>query len=358
MRTQAPPPTGTPRAPEGAASLHALRLSEPEWRSLIAALGADPEVRALPAPATVIGRAAEGFYQLDYAGKRFTAQASETLRPGSLVRVARADPPAHAAASASAAGDVRVSDTARALSRLLGVQSAGTASAPVALALPQTFPGDAEELASALMRAITGCEPAPGRAVAQSAAAPAPEQPSLPAVAQPASEPAGSAARAQSAPPTATNAPTPSVADSVRAVIEAGGIDVARAAPAAGSSPAERQAAAIVDRQAAWLNGEVAFTFSAWPGQQAKLVVTRDEDARARPRASGAPAAVAHLELDLPRLGKVRADLRLHARGVAVSLRASGYAANTLRAETSALALQFMAAGLSGSSVYVDHADA
>lgn len=99
------------------------------------------------------------------------------------------------------------------------------------------------------------------------------------------------------------------------AVLAESGTRAATETATAGMPPFQQQVAALA-------TGEMAFVFPAWPGQRAELAVSGD----AGPGPQNDPDArgfFAHLEMDLPLLGAVRAALSLRPQGIDVELRAA-----------------------------------
>ena len=105
---------------------------------------------------------------------------------------------------------------------------------------------------------------------------------------------------------------------------------------------------------AALATGNMAFFFSAWPGQRVELAVSGDAgpDPQHDP---GGPSFVAQLEMDLPVLGAVRAMLSLRPQGIDVELRASAPpTAQALEDNRSSLAGVLAAAGLQVGRIEVE----
>jgi hypothetical protein len=96
------------------------------------------------------------------------------------------------------------------------------------------------------------------------------------------------------------------------------------------------------DQLAALHNGMVGWRGEAWPGQGMDwLVEEREADGGGAERQWGS-----ELTLDLPRLGKVRASIRLQGGDVRLRFRAGEETASLLQRQSSALADRFAAAGL------------
>lgn len=107
----------------------------------------------------------------------------------------------------------------------------------------------------------------------------------------------------------------------------------------AGTAPFQQQLAALA-------TGEMTFCFSAWPGQRVELTVSGDAGPGPQDD-TGERCFFAHLEMDLPALGAVRAVLSLRPQGIDVDLRASAPpAAQALEEDRGSLAGALAAAGL------------
>ncbi len=115
-----------------------------------------------------------------------------------------------------------------------------------------------------------------------------------------------------------------------------------------------RTVSILRDQLAALHNGTLHWRGSAWPGQEMEwLVEEREADGRGGERQWGS-----ELTVDLPRLGTVRASIRIRGGEVRLRFRAGEETAALLQRRSSSLADRFAAAGIGLSDLVVSHDEA
>lgn len=314
-----------------------VRLGDPGWRALLAALGGGVARNQMPATATVLERVEPNVYRVAADGRTALLPSREALSPGMVVRFARLDAPS-AAAPATGGGSADLSAVARALSTLAGgaARDAGAARSALPLAAsgaPTSGPALPAQWASQLGAAVS----ASGLFYESHLAQWVQGKRSL------------SAVRAEAR---------------TRSEVERLLAPEGARAPAAAAAPGAQGTAAlaatgmpdlgmwITQQLAALVTGQAPFRFTAWPGQDAEVVF--DDGSGRGPREAG--VAYARLVLDLPRLGAVEARLRIGAGTLDVTLLAAESGARARLAQgLPALGAQFEAAGLPGASLEVRH---
>jgi hypothetical protein len=298
-----------------------LRLPAAAWSALLAALAIPPGGASLPGTATIVGRAPDDIYQIEYAGRVASFASPQRLAIGATVHLARAPaetvsapalPPVPAAAAST-----QISETLETLSQLLD-RAFRDPPRPLALA-----PGAIATLAEPQRFAATLADAVSGSGVFFES----------------------------------------HLAEWVRGKRSLGLVRAEAESRAAAVAPAADMpqrpmtagAAALQQQLSLLVTSEIAFQFAAWPGQTASLEMgpaPDDGDNEAAPERD----FVARLQADMRELGPVHATLSLTSCGIEVALRAdSPNTAAAMRNGLASLTSAFIGAGLHISRFEVNH---